>query len=145
MMHATSLTKTVFWGHWLAPVTPPEHLPGPGLVSYATFHFQFGASILHLLLLRKSQVVKYGRTHLAGRGVQMALISLNGPDEPHLDPPHPQGPRSPFQLSCEGAHSPRSCYSELSWAASRYSLRRVAFSPWLMNTEVVSAGVYSVW
>lgn len=44
----------------------------------------------------------------------MALISLNGPDEPHLGPPHPQGPRSPFQLSCEGAHSPPSCYSELS-------------------------------
>lgn len=45
MMHSTSLTKTVFWGHWLAPVTPPEHLTGPGPVFYAMFLFQFGASM----------------------------------------------------------------------------------------------------
>jgi len=48
--------------------------------------------------------VKHGTTYLIGREGQVALISLNGPDEPHLGPPHPHGPGAQFS-SAERWHT----------------------------------------
>lgn len=61
------------------PPTPKFPMPCPisSLVSLCSLEYP----LQHLL--SKPGAVKRGRTHLAGRGAQVALISLNGPDEPH--------------------------------------------------------------
>lgn len=89
------------------PQTPLLGSPNLDLpqISHATSLSQFRASAFPGIspasetpLQHLSMAVRGGRTHLAGRGGQMARISFVGTDLPHQASPHPRGLRTPFQL-----------------------------------------------
>lgn len=192
MIHATSLTKMVSWGHCLAPLTPPEERTGPGLCSpiavcllviircswepshptcpasgsssgcpkhplpspgpsWAAWtppppqsflcHVPFPVWCLYVhwnIPCNTSSWASLGLWNMGGG--QVALISLNGPDEPHLVLPTPMDLGAHFSSAVRGSTAP--VLATLSWAELALA------APWkngfqcnaYKHAEVVSAG-----